>query len=92
MKDKIIEKYIKRIKIDYPEDDKIYGDLMGFATEIETALKEQMEQDKTHDMECPYNKKGCIKVDTSGMDKIPCEECEIFIQFSDKQNEFMMGL
>jgi len=44
MKNKIIEKYIKRIKIDYPEDDKIYGDLMGFATEIELILKAQMEQ------------------------------------------------
>ena len=44
MKNKIIEKYIKRIKIDYPEDDKIYGDLMGFATEIELILKAQVEQ------------------------------------------------
>ena len=52
---------------------------------------------------CPYSKKECIKVDTYGMDKTPCEECEIFIQHhitgigGDEQiiadqNEFMMGL
>lgn len=44
-------------------------------------------------MECPYSKEECIKLDTSGMDKTPCNECEIFIQeeIAD-QNDFMMGL
>ncbi|HUU89398.1 MAG TPA: hypothetical protein VMX17_16820 [Candidatus Glassbacteria bacterium] len=31
---KLIEKYIKRILIDYPEEDKLYIDLMQFAHEI----------------------------------------------------------
>lgn len=32
---KIIEKYIKRIMVDYPEEDKIHLDLMQFANEIQ---------------------------------------------------------
>ena len=24
---------------------------------------------------------SCDKVDTSGMDKLPCEECEIFLEW-----------
>ena len=43
-------------------------------------------------MECPYSKAECIKVDTSGMDKIPCEECEIFQEIKKAWDEFMMGL
>lgn len=43
-------------------------------------------------MECPYSKKECTKVDTSGMDKISCEKCEIFIQYTKGQNDFMMCL
>lgn len=38
----LIEKYIGRIKIDYPEDDKIYIDLKQFANEVlEMASHEQ---------------------------------------------------
>lgn len=43
-------------------------------------------------MECPYNNEDCINVDTSGMDKTPCKECIIFLEYIDAQNEFMMGL
>jgi hypothetical protein len=43
-------------------------------------------------MECPYSKDECVKVDTSGMDKIPCEECEVFIAYIEDQNDFMMKL
>lgn len=32
---KIIEKYLKRIMVDYPEEDKIYLDLTQFANEIQ---------------------------------------------------------
>jgi len=31
----IIDKYIKRIKIDFPEDDKLIIDLQDFAKEIQ---------------------------------------------------------
>lgn len=44
-------------------------------------------------MECPISKDECVKLDTSDMTKIPCEECEIFIQAEiDDQNDFMMKL
>jgi hypothetical protein len=32
--DELIEKYIARIKIDYPEDDKLFIDLKQFANEL----------------------------------------------------------
>lgn len=34
MKNKIIDKYIERIKLDFPEDDKLMIDLQDFAKEI----------------------------------------------------------
>lgn len=35
----IIDKYIKRIMVDYPEDDKLQIDLQDFAKEIEEQLR-----------------------------------------------------
>jgi len=32
---KLIEKYVKRIMVDYPEEDKIYLDFIQFANEIQ---------------------------------------------------------
>ena len=29
-------------------------------------------------MNCPYDDLGCVKVDTSGMDKPECKDCEHF--------------
>ena len=43
----IIDKYIKRIKLDYPEDDKLMIDLQQFAQEIK-------EQTEVNSPICPY--------------------------------------
>ena len=48
MKDKqqIIDKFIERIKIDYPEDDKLMMDLLQFESELQ-ALEQPQEQEET---------------------------------------------
>ena len=43
---KLIEKYIKRILIDYPEEDKLYIDLMQFAHEINSQATNESENGK----------------------------------------------
>ena len=44
-------------------------------------------------MNCPFTNEGCPEVDTSGMDKKPCKDCEIYKQAEiDALNEFMMSL
>lgn len=44
-------------------------------------------------MECPITKEECQELDTSDVSKIPCEQCEVFIQAQiDDLNDFMMKL
>jgi hypothetical protein len=47
----IIDKYIKRIKIDFPEDDKLMIDLQDFAKEI----KSKQIEDAIKDLELNLN-------------------------------------
>ena len=44
-------------------------------------------------MNCPITNEDCPEVDTSGMDKKPCQDCEIYKQAQiEALNEFMMSL
>ena len=38
-------------------------------------------------MKCPYDEKECTVVDTSGMDKPPCTECLIYLQYMEDDDE-----
>jgi len=69
----LIDKYIKRIKVDYPEDDKLMIDLEDFAKEI----KEQLTIPVVSKSVVCGNCDGYgYTVDENGRRKEHCNECE----------------
>ena len=38
-------------------------------------------------MQCPYRNMSCNMVDTSGMDKIPCSECEVYKEAKEEDDD-----
>lgn len=52
----LIDKYLKRIKIDYPEDDKLMIDLQDFAKELSINNLSEFERQPVSNNEQPENK------------------------------------
>ena len=60
----LIDKYIKRIKVDYPEDDKLMIDLEDFAKEIKEQLLIQrvvLRSEQLPKNNCTLNRQTCGK-------------------------------
>jgi len=70
----LIDKYIKRIKVDYPEDDKLMIDLEDFAKEIKEQLLIQRVVLRSEQLPCDFcNENNLIEV---GKELMPCTICQ----------------